>query len=171
MTNKTPLASRYLKVNHAGENGAVNIYKAQILVSRLLHPKLVQELTHFQAHEENHREIFKTELHSRGVRRCRSYFVCGLGGYVLGLITALLGKNAIAATTVAVEKVVLIHLEHQISKLTGKDDNAVKAISSIVVEEKEHRDHFTVQNNRLIPILTYTISTSTKIVIWLVLKL
>lgn len=165
------LANRYLKVNHAGENGAVNIYKAQILVSRLLHPKLIQELTHFQSHEENHRKIFKIELDNREVKRCRSYFFCGLGGYTLGFITALLGENAIAATTVAVEKVVLIHLEHQITELTGKDEKAVEAISSIVEEEKEHRDHFVVQNNIWVQILTPIVSTSTKIVIWLGLKL
>jgi 3-demethoxyubiquinol 3-hydroxylase len=83
----------------------------------------------------------------------------------------LLGKNAIAATTVAVEKVVLLHLEHQITELTGKDENAVKAISSIVEEETEHRDHFVVQNNIWVQILTPIVSTSTKIVIWLGLKL
>ena len=165
------LANRYIKVNHAGENGAVHIYKAQILVSRLLHPQIVQELMHFQFHEENHREIFRNELHARNVKRCKSYFFCGLGGYALGFMTALLGKNAIAATTVAVEKVVLIHLEHQITELTGKDDIAVKAISSIVEEEKEHRDHFTVQNSMWIKILTPIVSGSTKIVIWLGLKL
>ena len=60
-----------------------------------------------------------------------------------------LGVNAIAATTIAVEKVVLIHLEHQIVELQGKDDNAVKAISSIVEEEKEHHDHFTVKHPAL----------------------
>ena len=113
-------ADKYLKVNHAGENGAVNIYKAQILVSRVFHQNLVQELIHFQEHEKIHREIFKRELHIRSVKRCKSYFLCGLGGYILGFITALLGVNAIAATTIAVEKVVLIHLEHQIVELQGE---------------------------------------------------
>ena len=47
----------------------------------------------------------------RGKPRCRSYHLCGVGGWMLGLITGLLGRQAIAATTVAVENVVLGHLQ------------------------------------------------------------
>ncbi len=74
---------RVLKVNHAGENGAVNIYAGQIFCARLTAPDLVGELREFKGHEENHRRIFQAELERRGVRRCRSYVLCGIGGYTL----------------------------------------------------------------------------------------
>jgi ubiquinone biosynthesis monooxygenase Coq7 len=35
---------RIIKVNHAGEFGAVNIYRAQLLVARLIMPSLVPQL-------------------------------------------------------------------------------------------------------------------------------
>ena len=114
------LGGRILKVNHAGENGAVNIYSGQLLMARLTAPSLVPELREFRSHEEGHREIFRSELEQRGVRRCRSYLLCGLGGYALGLVTGLFGRGAIAATTVAVERVVLAHLKKQLELLEGR---------------------------------------------------
>jgi 3-demethoxyubiquinol 3-hydroxylase len=63
-----------------------------------------------------------------------------VGGYCLGLITGLFGRSAIAATTVAVERVVLRHLQTQLATLRGKDDAAVAAISAIVEEETQHHD-------------------------------
>jgi ubiquinone biosynthesis monooxygenase Coq7 len=52
---------------------------------------------------------------------------------MLGLITGAFGRRAIAATTVAVERVVLRHLEQQLDQLRGKDEAAVEAIESIVI--------------------------------------
>ena len=109
----TDLGGRIIKVDHAGEHGAVNIYTGQILMARLAAPELVGELTEFKSHELRHREIFRLELQRRGRRRCRSYWLCGFGG--LALITGLLGRSAIAATTV--ESVVLRQLEQQIARL------------------------------------------------------
>jgi ubiquinone biosynthesis monooxygenase Coq7 len=130
-------ASRVLKVNHAGENGAVNIYAGQIFFARFTAPGMVAELVEFKSHEEGHRAIFWEELQRRNRPRCRSYWLCGAGGFTLGLVTGLFGRRAIAATTVAVERVVLRHLEHQLETLRGKDEAAVKAIESIVIEERQ----------------------------------
>lgn len=95
-------ASRVLKVNHAGENGAVNIYTGQIFFARFTVPGMVDELAEFKSHDEGHRAIFWAELQRRNRPRCCSYWLCGLGGFTLGLITGLFGRRAIAATTVAV---------------------------------------------------------------------
>ena len=133
-------ADRVLKVDHAGEHGAVNIYAGQMLVARLTARDLVPQLAEFQSHERRHRAIFQAELARRGVRRCRSYHVCGIGGFVLGFITALFGRGAIAATTVAVERVVLRHLQGQISALRGSDDADLRTLSEIVSEEQQHHD-------------------------------
>lgn len=162
-------ASRVLKVNHAGENGAVNIYAGQIFFARITAPSMVAELADFKSHEEGHRTIFWAELQRRNLPRCRSYWLCGVGGFVLGLITGLFGRGAIAATTVAVERVVLLHLEHQLEQLQGKDEAAVKAIQSIVAEERHHHDqsasHITV--GQFWPrILSPVVSASTEAVIW-----
>lgn len=170
----TALGARILKVNHAGENGAVHIYAGQILVARLTAPSLVAELREFKAHEERHRAIFLAELQRRGQRRCRSYHLCGLGGLVLGMATALFGRAAIAATTVAVERVVLSHLAQQRQVLAGHDSAAVEAIGKIVEEEQQHHDHSAahVRGNAFWPrLLTPIVAASTESVIWLGMRL
>jgi 3-demethoxyubiquinol 3-hydroxylase len=135
------MAEKMIKVDHAGENGAVNIYRAQHLVCRVFRPSLCAELRDFQRHEETHRNIFLTWLQKRGIRRCISYHGCGIGGFVLGLVTALLGRRAIWATTYAVEHVVLEHLDGQLAYLRSRDDEAHRCVAKIYAEEMAHHDH------------------------------
>ena len=170
----TDLGNRIIKVDHAGEHGAVNIYTGQIFFARLTAPHLVPELSEFRAHEVRHRAIFAGELERRAHPRCRSYWLCGIGGMMLGLVTGLLGPSAIAATTVAVESVVLGHLEHQIASLSASDPAAVDAISAIVAEEQQHHDRSLgpAQAGRFWPrVLTPIVSASTQAVIWLGMRL
>src|SRR5687768_3866341 len=100
------LGDRVIKVDHAGEHGAVCIYRAQRYFARWTAPDMVDELDGFLVHERRHRARFGAELERRGARRCRSYWLCGLGGFALGTVTGLLGRRPIAATTVAIETVV-----------------------------------------------------------------
>jgi 3-demethoxyubiquinol 3-hydroxylase len=168
------LGDRILKVNHAGENGAIHIYAGQIFMARLTAPSMVMELREFKLHEEKHRAIFQEELERRGRPRCKSFWLCALGGYVLGLGTGLFGRPAIAATTVAVEHVVLRHLKHQLVLLAGKDESAVQAISKIVAEEQQHHDQSAshLVESRLWPkVLTPIVAASTESVIWLGMRL
>lgn len=164
------LADRIIRVNHAGEHGPVNIYAGQILMARLTARDMLSELAEFRSHEQRHRNIFYAELQRRGRSRCRSYWLCGFGGYLLGLFTGLLGRSAIAATTVAVESVVLKHLEQQLIAIGGSDGAAIVAISTIISEERQHRD----QSQRHLEagqfwsvVLTPIVSVSTEAVIWL----
>jgi 3-demethoxyubiquinol 3-hydroxylase len=168
------LGDRIIKVDHAGEHGAVNIYSGQIFMARLTAREMVDELTEFRAHEQRHRAIFGAELQRRGRPRCRSYWLCGLGGLALGLVTGALGRNAIAATTVAVERVVLRHLEHQITALRDNDSAAVVAISAIVAEERQHHDLSAayLKTGRFWPsVLTPIVSAATELVIWTGMRL
>jgi ubiquinone biosynthesis monooxygenase Coq7 len=168
------LAERVLKVNHAGEHGAVNIYAGQQLVARLTARSMLHELGEFQSHERRHRSIFQAELQRRGVRRCRSYYLCGVGGFVLGVLTAFFGRSAIAATTVAVERVVLRHLQDQMRELQDVDERAIVAISSIVQEEQQHHDSSAahIQASRhWVRFLTPVVAASTEAVIWLGMRL
>ena len=169
----TDLGARILKVNHAGENGAVHIYAGQVLVARLTAPSLVAELREFRSHEERHRAIFAVELRRRGRPRCRSYALCALGGYVLGIVTGLFGRTAIAATTVAVERVVLGHLKTQIAELQHSDPAAVRAIEAIVSDEQQHHDDLAARLNGgfWVRFLEPVVAASTEAVIWLGMKL
>lgn len=161
---------RILKVNHAGEHGAVSIYAGQLLLARLRARTMLAELAEFKSHEERHRSIFARELERRGLRRCRSYWLCGAGGLVLGFVTGVLGPRAMAATTVAVERVVLRHLEQQLRDLGGTDPAASRAIAAIIVEEQEHHDRSAARagpDGVLTRVLGVVVSASTEAVIWL----
>jgi len=174
VASTSKLGDRIIKVNHAGENGAICIYSGQIAAARFTAPHLLSELAEFQSHEVEHRAIFQAELRRRGQPRCRSYLLCGTGGYVLGLITGLLGANAIVAMTVAVESVVLRHLKQQLAALQDIDPLAVAAISAIVSDEQKHHDHSASRERASsfwTGLLKPVVSGSTELVIWLGMRL
>jgi ubiquinone biosynthesis monooxygenase Coq7 len=167
-------AARIIKVNHAGEHGEVNIYAGQIAITQLRACFLLPELAEFKADEERHRSIFAKELNRRGLQRCRSYCLCGLGGYVLGLVTGLIGVRTIATATVAVERVVLRQLQQQLSDIGCADADATAAISSILSEEQRHHDqsasrlHHTGFIDR---VMGAAISAATEAVIWIGMRI
>jgi ubiquinone biosynthesis monooxygenase Coq7 len=163
------LGDRVIKVNHAGEHGAVNIYRGQRLACWWRDIELRSALGEFQSHEEAHRAIFANELARRGRRRCRSYVLCGIGGFGLGFVTGLCGRASIAATTVAVERVVLRHLDEQLDALRGIDTAAVSAIEAILEDERTHHDKAALEPSQGIVwprVLRPVVSAATEFVIW-----
>jgi ubiquinone biosynthesis monooxygenase Coq7 len=168
------LGDRIIKVDHAGEQGAICIYTGQILMARITARHMRAELVEFRSHETRHRAIFAAELQRRNRPRCRSYWFCAIGGYVLGVVTGLMGASAIAATTVAVESVVLRHLEQQLHQLQDADPAALAAISAIIADEKEHhaRSASHVASHPFWSrVITPIVSASTEAVIWLGMRL
>ena len=168
------LPRRLIKVDHAGEHGAVNIYRAQAVMCRFTAPNLVPMLNGFRMHEEGHRALFGRYLAEHNVQRCRSYHLCGVGGFTLGIITGLFGRSAVAATTVAVERVVLRHLKAQLIQLAALDSHAHATVAAIVLEETEHHDtaNLDLQQGSFWPrLIMPVVSAATEAVIWMGLKL
>src|SRR5262245_8001063 len=164
------LADRILKVNHAGEHGAVNIYRGQLVACRWRDEALREELREFQLHEERHRATFAAALERRNLRRCRSYGICGVGGFLLGLVTGVCGRPSIAAVTVAVESAVLRHLETQLACLGPLDVEARDAVASILEDERQHHDRAALEKRQgtFRPrVLRPLVSSVTEAVIWL----
>jgi ubiquinone biosynthesis monooxygenase Coq7 len=161
---------RILRVDHAGERGAVSIYKAQIMVARYLWPSHVPALQEMLSHELAHFALFKAELERRNIRACYALGLWNIGGAVLGFITALLGPKAIWSCTAAIEQTVYKHLLEQMAFLERHDSAALLAVQSIEQDEKSHLAHALDQGggpigtNRLIWAL---VSSSTFIAIWL----
>ena len=165
---------RIIKVNHAGEFGAVNIYRAQILIARLFRRPYTSLLEQFLTHEQGHLRIFGDELERREISRCKSYYLCGIGGYLLGLVTALLGRKGVMACTAAVETVVASHLRKQLSELKQlPDKNAYEAVQNVIRDEEAHRDYAIDEGFDCIfyKPLHWIIAVSTESVIWLGMRL
>jgi ubiquinone biosynthesis monooxygenase Coq7 len=168
------LGDRIVKVDHAGEHGAVCIYRAQRWFARWRAPELVSELDAFLVHERGHRTLFEAELRRRNKPRCRSYALCAIGGFSLGILTGLAGRQAIAATTVAIERVVLRHMNAQIKTLGDVDQQAADTLRHIIVEEQEHHDLSAakVDHRGLWPkFIDPLVTCSTEAVIWLGMRL
>lgn len=133
--------SRILKVNHAGEYGAIRIYRAQAWVARRCYPDIVAFLEETLAHEVQHCSLFLEAMPQRGARPCRVMSLWGNGGLILGLLTSLLGRQGIWICTAAVESAVHRHLEDQLHFLRQRDERLRSLILSIQEEEVAHLRH------------------------------
>jgi len=133
--------ARILKVNHAGEYGAIRIYRAQSWVARRIYPELVAFLEETLGHEIQHCTMFREAMPERGARPCRVMSLWGNGGLILGLLTSLLGRQGIWICTAAVESAVHRHLEDQLRFLRDRDESLRSLILSIHSEEVAHLRH------------------------------
>lgn len=137
------IVGKILKVNHCGEYAAIRIYKAQIAWCRWYNPALVPVLTQFLSDEISHLNEFDRLRVARNTRTCHFLPLWGLGGYMLGFITGMMGIKGIMVCTEAVEETVDLHLAEQLHYLEQEDiDPEVKqSIIDIQVEEREHLNY------------------------------
>ncbi|WP_337797027.1 demethoxyubiquinone hydroxylase family protein [Rhizobium skierniewicense] len=161
---------RILKVNHAGEFGAIRIYGAQIFIARWLFPDIVSKLEEMRDDEIDHCRLFRDAMPARGARPCRIMALWSLGGFVLGFLTALSGQNTIWICTEAVESTVHRHLGEQLRFLQKRDPDLYALILSIQEQELAHlteaensQKHRGTMRKVLLPI----IGGLTDLMIWL----
>ena len=162
--------ARILKVNHAGEYGAIRIYRSQIYVARRRCPDAVPFLEETLGHEIRHCALFGNAMPSRNARPCRIMPLWGNGGLVLGFLTALLGRRGIWICTAAVEATVHRHLQDQLLFLRDRDPELYSLIVSIQAEELMHLSHAETRietTTSLSRLLNTFISMTTDAVIWL----
>jgi len=132
------LIRRILRVNHAGEHGAVSIYSAQLLHLGSRHADLKAWLAETLGHERAHRSAFRDAMPKRAAKPCRALGVWSVGGWVLGCLTALLGRTGVLACTAAVERTVHGHLQEQIAYLRRRDGDLAALVERIQTEELSH---------------------------------
>jgi len=162
--------ARIVRVNHAGEYGAIRIYGAQIAVATRLCPDVVPALADMLAHEKRHCAAFFGAMPTRNSRPCRIMSLWSWGGSLLGLLTALMGRQAIWICTAAVEAAVHRHLDDQLHFLNGRDAVLRDVILSIRDEELAHLHHAEERiesKGRVGRLLHRLITYATDVVIWL----
>ena len=104
-----------LRVDHAGEYGAIRIYQSQQWAARWRAPDLAAFLAHTLGDEQRHLEVFARLMRARDAAPCGALPLWGLGGGLLGLTSGVFGRTAILICTEAVERTVHRHLTDQIS--------------------------------------------------------
>ena len=81
---------RILRLDHAGEYGAINIYSAQLLIARLFYKDIVSKLEEMLSHEKEHFNTFNNLLVARSIRPFYAIKFWAVGGFALGLSTAII---------------------------------------------------------------------------------
>ncbi|NIJ42407.1 ubiquinone biosynthesis monooxygenase Coq7 [Parvibaculum indicum] len=134
-----------VRVDHAGEYGAVRIYSGQLAVfERLPHKrKITESLAHMRDEEEVHLAKFSELIRERGVRPTALTPFWHVAGFALGAATALMGEKAAHACTAAVEEVIDGHYRDQIAKLKelgGEEAELADTIETFREEEVRHKE-------------------------------
>jgi ubiquinone biosynthesis monooxygenase Coq7 len=130
-----------LRVDHAGELGAVHIYRGQRAVfDRSDRSGIAGQLAEMEAHEAAHLARFDRLLTERQVRPTLLAPVWRAAGFALGAGTALLGEKAAHACTEAVETVIGEHYAGQVAELERREPELAAELAQFRDEELAHRD-------------------------------
>ncbi len=137
-----------LRVDHAGEFGAVNIYRGQLAVFERQPGKerIVGQLREMAGQEQEHLDAFDQMLVAGSVRPTALSPVWHAAGFALGVGTALLGEKAAHACTEAVETVIEEHYGDQVAELTEAGEPELAArMAKFQEEEVAHKDLATAE--------------------------
>ena len=131
-----------LRVDHAGELGAVHIYRGQqaVLGKARGHERVAAQLAEMEGHEAVHLARFDSLLTDHGVRPTLMTPLWRVAGFALGAGTALLGDKAAHACTEAVETVIEQHYADQIAELQDREPVLAAELAKFRDEELAHRD-------------------------------
>ena len=131
-----------LRVDHAGEYGAVRIYQGQRAVFDHLPDKahISTLLKEMEEGEHKHLAKFDELLLERRTRPTLFTPLWHMAGFAMGAGTALMGEKAAMACTAAVEEVIEGHYADQAEEL-GETEPALRdTILEFREEELAHRD-------------------------------
>ena len=128
-----------IRVDHAGEYGATKIYAGQLAIFGK-DSKIGKTIKHMADQEQKHIDTFNKLIVERRVRPTALMPLWNFTGFILGATTALLGKNAAMACTVAVEDVIGKHYQKQAKELGTKEQKLKKILLEFRDDELEHHD-------------------------------
>src|SRR3954468_24410287 len=128
-----------IRVDHAGEYGAVRIYEGQLAVLRRRGSAKVETIQHMADQEQRHLKAFDRLVNERRVRPTALEPVWRIAGFALGAATALMGEKAAFACTAAVEEAIDEHYAQQIEDLGDRDPALKKTVEEFRADEAQHR--------------------------------
>ena len=132
----------FIRVDHAGERGAIKIYEGQLLALNTLvkNDELKKIIKEMKEHEKEHFNYFENEIKKRNIRPTKLLPLWDLLGISLGFGSTILGKKAAMLCTASVEEVIQEHYANQISQL-GPDEKKLKEkIIKFREDELHHKD-------------------------------
>lgn len=157
--------ARMIRVDQAGEYGAVRIYQGQRAVLRDN-----KSLKHMELQEREHLARFNALVAEHRVRPTLLQPLWHLAGFALGAGTALLGEKAAMACTVAVEDVIEEHYARQEEALGDSQPDLKATVEKFRADEVAHRQQAIDQGAEQAagyPLLYAAVSKGTRLAIWL----
>ena len=141
---KTPKKKieEFIRVDHAGERGAIKIYEGQLLALNTFvkNKELKKTIEHMKEHEVEHCEFFENEIKKRNIKPTRFLKLWDLLGLGLGFGTTILGKQAAMLCTASVEEVIQDHYANQINELEEDEQDLKEKIVKFREDEIDHKD-------------------------------
>ena len=140
-TDKKKL-ERFIRVDHAGERGAIKIYEGQLLALNTFYKneELKKLIENMKIHEQEHSEYFEKEIYKRNIKPTRFLKVWDLLGIGLGFGSTLLGKKAAMLCTASVEEVIDEHYQNQINQIEDDEIEFREKIIKFRNDELHHKN-------------------------------
>ena len=139
-TNKR--VQEFIRVDHAGERGAVKIYEGQLLALNTIvkDENLKKTIEEMKVHEKEHCQFFENEIKKRNIKPTKFLPLWDILGVGLGFGSTLLGKKAAMLCTASVEEVIDKHYLDQINQLGPEEEELKKKITKFRQDELDHKD-------------------------------
>ena len=138
------LLESFLRSDHAGEVGAVYIYKGILSIAK--DPALVEfSKRHLETEKEHLRKIEEVLPVSK---RSKLVGIWKVAGYLLGFLPSLFGPRIVFATIEAVESFVEDHYEEQLKYLRAQNDpdqTLINLLQSCQDDEIEHKNESAIK--------------------------
>ena len=140
-TNKTKV-EEFIRVNHAGERGAIKIYEGQLLALNtfIKDEDLKKTIQEMKVHEKEHCDYFENEIKKRKIKPTKLLPLWDLLGVGLGFSSAMMGKKATMLCTASVEEVIDGHYQNQLNELQSDEKNLKEKIKKFRDDELHHKD-------------------------------
>ena len=140
-TNKKKV-EEFIRVDHAGERGAIKIYEGQLLALNTIvkDHKLKKKIEEMQIHEREHCDYFEKEIKRRNIKPTKFLPLWDLLGVGLGFGSTLIGKKAAMLCTASVEEVIDKHYQNQINQLENDEKEFKSKIVKFRNDEIHHKD-------------------------------
>ena len=140
-TNKNKV-KEFIRVDHAGERGAIKIYEGQLLALNtfIKNDDLKKKIEEMKIHEKEHCDYFENEIKKRNIEPTKFLPLWDILGVGLGFGSTILGKKAAMLCTSSVEEVIDEHYSNQIKELEDDEKKLKNKIIKFREDELHHRD-------------------------------
>jgi len=140
-TNKDKVIE-FIRVDHAGERGAIKIYEGQLLALNtfIKDDNLKKKIEEMKIHEKEHCDYFENEIKKRNIEPTKFLPLWDILGVALGFGTTILGKKAAMLCTASVEEVIDEHYSNQIKELKIDEKKLKEKIIKFREDELHHKN-------------------------------